>query len=196
MHYLQSLAVALDEPVLLAVLTQVGAPALSELSRDAFIAGWEQRGADTAAKQRAEVAKFRAQLRQDPDFFRAVYRHAFVLGKGAEGAGARAVPLDTAVEFWRLLFDPLKGWHWRSGDGTEWLELWVAFLQEKWRKSVGRDLWDQTLAFARKTVEDGSLGWWSEDAAWPSVVDEFVEHVKEERKKGNVQPAGDQMEVE
>ena len=198
MRYLQSLAVALDEPVLLAVLAQVSAPALSEMSRDAFVTGWEQRGADTSTKQRAEVARFRSQLRTDPTLFRTVYRHAFVLGKGGEGVGARAVPLDTAVEFWRLLFDPTKGWHWKSADGTEWLEPWLAFLTEKWKKSVGRDLWDQTLAFARKTVEDGSLGWWSEEAAWPSVVDEFVEHVKAERKAGRLPGTADpnSMEVE
>ena len=196
MRYLQSLSIALDEPALLAVLTQCSAPALSELSRDGFASGWEQRGADTLAKQRAQAAVFRAQLRTDPDFFRAVYRHTFVLGKGAEGPGARAVALDTAVEFWKLLFDKDKGWAWRSADGTEWLEPWTDFLQAKWKKSVGRDLWDQTLAFARRTVEDGSLGWWSEDAAWPSVVDEFVEFVKAERKQGRMLPPTDHMEVE
>ena len=196
MRYLQSLSVALDEPALLAVLTQCGAPALSELARDGFVAGWAQRGADTLVKQRAQADAFRGQLRADADFFRAVYRHTFVLGKGAEGPGARAVALDTAVEFWRLLFDADTGWPWRSPDGTAWLAPWTDFLQARWKKSVGRDLWDQTLAFARRTAEDGSLKWWSEDQAWPSVVDEFVEFVKAERKQGRMLPPPDHMEVE
>ena len=197
MRYLQSLSVALDEPVVLAILTQVKAPALSELSREGFVAGWEPLCADTTSKQRDSANRFRQQLKADPEFFTTVYRHTFILGKGAEGAGARAVPLDTAIEFLRLLFDNAKGCAWRSADGTAWLDIWTDFLQTRWKKSVSKDLWEQTLVFARKTMADGSLGFWSEDSAWPSIIDEFVEHVREERKAGRMPPSGaDVMEVE
>ncbi len=45
-------------------------------------------------------------------------------------------------------------------------------------------MWDQTGVFVQKCLEDESMGWWSEDGAWPSVLDDFVGYVRE-RRKGN-----------
>ena len=98
-----------------------------------------------------------------------------------------------ACEYWKLLFGS-KGAEW--GDGrTPWLEWWMHFLGERWKKAVNRDLWDQTAVFAEKTKQDPSMEWWSEDGAWPGVVDEFVEWVRGEKgiAGGDVDGA---MEVE
>lgn len=45
-------------------------------------------------------------------------------------------------------------------------------------------MWDQTLSFAEKTLSDESLSWWSEDSAWPGVIDEYVEYVQKEKRGG------------
>lgn len=45
-------------------------------------------------------------------------------------------------------------------------------------------MWDQLYTFWSKTVEDESLEWWSEDGAWPSVIDDFVAFVREEKRGG------------
>lgn len=58
--------------------------------------------------------------------------------------------------------------------GVDWLAEWIAFLRGNWTRSVSRDMWNQTFEFAVKSREDESLGFWSEDGAWPGVVDEFV----------------------
>lgn len=43
-------------------------------------------------------------------------------------------------------------------------------------------MWDQTGIFVLKSLEDGDMGWWSEDGAWPGVLDEFVGYVRERRR--------------
>ena len=53
-------------------------------------------------------------------------------------------------------------------------------------------MWDQTAVFVGKTMEDESMGFWSEDGAWPSCIDEFVAFVKEKRGTGG---AGEEMDV-
>lgn len=35
--------------------------------------------------------------------------------------------------------------------------------------------------FVQKSLEDESMGWWSEDGAWPSCLDEFVAFVSERK---------------
>ena len=62
---------------------------------------------------------------------------------------------------------------WKS-PSYDWLEFWTSFLKEKWTRSVNRDMWNMTLEFALRTMSDETLSFWSEDGAWPSVIDEFV----------------------
>ena len=61
----------------------------------------------------------------------------------------------------------------------DWLSLWKSYLGEKYTRSVNRDMWNMTLTFAFKTMEDETLSFWSADGAWPSVIDDFVDWCKE-----------------
>ena len=183
--YFTALSLALDEPAVLALLTILSAPAMGELTRDGFIAGWHSlspsnAAADTIAKQTPIAHGLRQSLRVDAELWERVYKHTFIL---ARPAGQKAVQLEAAVEYWRLLFGE-GGWRWRSedeGKETPWLEWYLEHLITNWKKSVNKDLWDQTAKFARKSVEDPSMDWWSEDGAWPGVLDEFVGFVKGKR---------------
>ena len=197
MAYLQDVGVSLEEPAMLAVLTQVKAPTMGELTRSEFISGWEELSADTLEKQKSHVGRFRSSLRNDPAFFQNVYRHSFYL---ARSPGQKSVALEAAVEFWRMLFSSSSGCDW-SSHGFGFLEHYLTFVQEKWKKSIGKDLWDQTLFFAQKTLNDPSLSWWNEmDSAWPSVLDEFANYIKSlpdyETKLGKLgSSAGDSMDT-
>jgi DCN1-like protein 1/2 len=114
-----------------------------------------------------------------------VYRYAFVVGKEGD---QKALGLDMATTFWQTLFRaPGMEWKTRSYD---WLALWLDFLDAKWTRSVNRDMWNQTLEFALRTKKDETLSFWSEDGAWPSVIDAFVMWCKEEKKIGSA-PEGE-----
>lgn len=214
MKYLGDLGVNLDEVVVLAVLAELQAPTMGEFSREGFIQGWKtyrhyplpqtvspsppsspqnadhshsHRSADTLSKQQALVPQFRRHLLTAPDFFKRTYKHTFLI---ARTPGQKSVALDTAIEYWRLLFSaPSLAWHSRS---TPWLEWWIEYLEGRWKKSVNRDMWDQTGVFVTRCLSDESMGWWSEDGAWPGVLDEFVGFVREKREGGE----GARMETE
>ena len=98
-----------------------------------------------------------------------MYRYTFVAGKEGD---QRALSLENATEFWKVLFSP-PGMPWRTAS-RDWLDLWMRFLDERWTRSVNRDMWNQTLEFAVRVMEEDSLAFWSEDGAWPSVIDDFV----------------------
>lgn len=58
-------------------------------------------------------------------------------------------------------------------------------MEARHGKSVNQDIWNETLKFWEQTVGDESLGWWSEEtSAWPSVIDEFVVFVRDEKRGG------------
>lgn len=107
-----------------------------------------------------------------------MYRSVFVVGKERD---QRALALDTAITYWTLLFSA-PGRQWVSTSGVDFLEEWKSFLAENWSRSVNRDMWNQTLEFAYKTLEDDTLSFWSEDGAWPGVIDDFVAWYKPKNK--------------
>ena len=209
MRYLGDLGVKLDEAVLLAVLTELSAPTMGELTRDGFVEGWKTYqyvffflqnryilkihsplSADTLPKQQTIITTFRRSLSQTPEFFKRVYKNTFLL---ARNPGQKSLGLDVAVEYWRLLLQaPSNKW---NTDSTPWLDWWITYLQEVWKKGISKDMWDQTGVFIHKSQEDESMAWWSEDGAWPGAIDEFVGFVKEKRKAAAGGGGGDSMDV-
>jgi DCN1-like protein 1/2 len=150
--------------------------------------------ADTIAKQRSHVGQLRAKLAKDTDYFRRVYRYAFPLAKQET---QRIIPLDTAIEYWRMIFagsPPGRAWATTAkvDDGAErhtpWFDYFVEYLQSpRWSKAINRDQWNQTFEFHRRTLEDPSLAWWNKSDAWPLMLDGFAIYVHE---KWGTLPAG------
>jgi DCN1-like protein 1/2 len=108
--------------------------------------------------------------------FKRVYRHTFICAKEAD---QKALSLENAKLYWDVLFSP-PGKPWITAS-VDWKALWMEFLTNKWTKSVNKDMWNQTFEFFMKTMEDESLSFWSEESAWPGVIDDFVAYVKEKR---------------
>ena len=129
-------------------------------------------------------------LPSSKDTFTKIYKYTFQI---ARSGNQKAIPLEMALAYWQLLFSsPSSSVRWKT-DANPWLDWWSEFLESKWKKSVNKDMWTETLKFAQQCLEDESLGFWNEEASWPSVVDEFVEWVGEKRGKG---VEAEEMEVE
>ncbi|MCJ1262533.1 Scaffold-type E3 ligase [Lobaria immixta] len=179
MRYLGDVGVKLDEVVVLAVLSELSAPTMGELTRTGFVEGWKTHHADTLHKQQSVISNFRRSLPATPDFFKRVYKSTFRL---ALTPGQKSLALDAAIEYWRLLLQPPSvSW---SSDRTPWLEWWIEYLEERGRKGVSKDMWDQTGVFILESLEDESMSWWTEDGAWPGVLDDFVAYVRDKRGEG------------
>jgi hypothetical protein len=109
----------------------------------------------------------------------------------AKTGSGKTIPVETATIYWELLFtSPLSAVKW-SSPSTPWSTWWNEFLTTTWKKSVNKDMWNETLKFAQMTLQDEAISFWSEESSWPSVIDEFVEYVKKEKRGGQ---AADAME--
>ncbi|KAK0609713.1 Cullin binding-domain-containing protein [Bombardia bombarda] len=177
---------------LFVVLDIVQAISFSEMTRGGYVDGWKQVSvdsrvpADTAA-HRKYVRACIDKLPRDPAYFKRVYQRAFQVGKEP---AQKALDKEIAIVFWDMLFgEKVRPWQTRN---VNWLDVWKRYLEEKWTRSVNKDMWSQTLHFAEKTMEDETLGFWSEDQAWPGVIDDFVVWCRE---KGVVKAKADVVEV-
>lgn len=154
-------------------------PEIGTINREGFVDGWSSLNLDTIDKQKKFLDSRTKTLGQpgNREVFRAVYKYAFELCITQQGQ--RLVEKDNLIELWRLLFTT-PGMDWRTRN-TNWIELWLEFVQGNSAKAFNRDVWSQTFRFAEESLKDESLGWWSEEASWPAVIDEFVEWMREKR---------------
>lgn len=179
---LEDLEIGLEDIGSLIFFELVKSPQIGVITRDGFVSSpFSHAACDSVPKIRNHVLAQRAVIGTDFELFKRVYNHTFTLMIEER---KKAIDLEQAEGFWRVLFSPEDGWAWRT-DKTPWLDWWLEFLNAKWGKAVNRDLWRQTLTFASKSVEDDSLSFWSEEGSWPSVIDDFVAWVRTEKRGGD-----------
>ncbi|GJN71739.1 defective in cullin neddylation protein 1 [Purpureocillium lilacinum] len=172
MEYLSNkLKVSIENAELFIALELVQAPSVGEITRKGYVDGWKATGVGaTHQEHAAHIRKLKSSLSTDTALFKKVYRYTFVAGRERD---QKALSLENAMIYWSILFSP-PGMSWETAN-HDWLELWKSFLNEKWTRSVNKDMWNMTLEFALKAMADETLSFWNEDGAWPSVIDDFVE---------------------
>jgi DCN1-like protein 1/2 len=181
---------SLEDISFLVLSELVQSPSLFKITRDGFLDAAADTNSDTLQKLRNVVLQRRTTLSKDREVFKNVYNHTFTLG--VQG-NQKSLQPEVATTFWGMLFSE-NGLEWRTANAN-WLEWWVDYQTNKWGKAVNKDLWKQTLTFAEETMKDETLGFWSEESSWPSVIDEFVDWVKKEKGVGASKDA-DAMDVE
>ncbi|XP_063284963.1 DCN1-like protein 3 [Pelobates fuscus] len=107
------------------------------------------------------------------DKFKDLYRFTFQFGLDSE-EGQRSLHREIAIALWRLVFTQNK---------PLILDQWLDFLIENPSgiKGISRDTWNMFLNFTQVIGPD--LSNYSEDEAWPSLFDTFVEWEIEHRRK-------------
>ncbi|KAK2820209.1 hypothetical protein Q5P01_023168 [Channa striata] len=110
---------------------------------------------------------------QGEENFKDLYRFTFQFGLDAD-EGQRSLQREIAIALWRLVF---------TQDTPAILERWLDFLAENPSgiRGISRDTWNMFLNFTQAIGPD--LSNYSEDEAWPSLFDTFVEWELERRKK-------------
>ncbi|KAH7307997.1 defective in cullin neddylation protein 1 [Stachybotrys elegans] len=188
MEYFKKLNVSLENAEFFVVQELVQAPSIGEINRKGYVNGWNSAGVGASHEEHAaHVHALIKDLSRDAALFKKVYRYAFITGRERE---QKSLSLENALAFWESLFSaPGMEWKTRSND---WIGLWKQFLSEKWTRSVNKDMWNMTLEFAVKSLQDETLSFWSEDGAWPSVIDDFVAWC---RQRG-IGHASESMEVD
>jgi len=147
---------------------QLEAPSLGVFNRHGFVEGWRNLGCDNIQNMTTTTGQLRGQFIDD-QFHKRVYLFTYAFAKPE---GQRALPLDMAIEFWKLL---LK-------DRYVYLGLWIQFLRERYNKSIPKDTWNLLYDFIQDIGTDFDK--YDENGAWPVIIDDFVAYGKEKVKCG------------
>jgi len=183
------LEVELDDVVVLAVAELTQAPTMGYFDRKPWIEGWRKVKKDSVEAQQKYVSQLRMELQSSEDYFKKVYLFCFDYAKET---GQKSLAYEIAAGLWPLLLASAPPSMFTSDSAftpknleqqQEYLEAWLDFLKTaKGGKTVSKDVWTLFLDFAATT--DPKFESFDEYAAWPSVIDEFVEHCKEKLAAG------------
>lgn len=166
MSYIEALGLDLEEPAVLALCQMLNAPTMGEFARAGFVDGWKALQLDTLEKQRAHIPTLRTTFSTSESLQKKVYMFTYAF---ARQSNQKSLPLDTAIEYWKLLL----GERWKGHIG-----LWIEFLETEWKKSVAKDTWNMLWDFTGLCKEDPSLTGYDDEGAWPSILDSFVDFVR------------------
>ncbi|KAH3687297.1 hypothetical protein WICPIJ_001720 [Wickerhamomyces pijperi] len=159
--YIEDLGYQPEDKVVLALAEFLESPSVGVFERKKFILKWESAKVENIKTMKSYMKYLDVRLKTDQEYLKTVYQftYAFVLDEGKK----------LLLDYWRLLLSEQYG---------DKLELWVAFLEKEGKKSVSKDVWNMFYLFLQDFVKDPQLENYDETAAWPSLIDEFVEDFK------------------
>jgi DCN1-like protein 1/2 len=150
---------------ILVAVHAMGCARMCVISRAEWLKGLRAAGAGSVKALRSELPGLTARtLSQQTPAFREFYEFVFDFGRDE---GQRSLAKPVAIALWGIVLD---------GRFAS-LGQWVAFVEQHKTLAISRDTWMQTLEFARATK--GGLDGYDENGAWPVIIDEFVEHLRE-----------------
>ncbi|KAE8579341.1 hypothetical protein XENTR_v10024003 [Xenopus tropicalis] len=147
------------------------AATMCKFTRREFFEGCKAINADGIEGICARFPSLLNEAKQE-DKFKDLYRFTFQFGLDSE-EGQRSLHREIAIALWKLVFTQNK---------PLILDQWLDFLTENPSgiKGISRDTWNMFLNFTQVIGPD--LSNYSEDEAWPSLFDTFVEWEMERRK--------------
>lgn len=129
-------------------------------TREEFVRGLAAVGVASLEDARWRLPRAKANLAR-PDAFRDFYRFCFDWLRASPGT--KVLDCETACDLWGVLF---RG-------RFSLLDHWTAFVRDRYKRAISRDIWTQFLDFTSLRPD---LSDYDADGAWPLVFDEFVEH--------------------
>lgn len=114
-----------------------------EFTKDEFATGMSELNADNIATLSTRLKSIEQEILKDHNKMKELYNFTF---NYAKTAGQKTVDLDSAIEYWRILFE----------NKYKHLDLWFAYLQECHKRPINKDSWSLFYDFVHLINEDMS----------------------------------------
>lgn len=180
------LGVGLDDIFFLIFAFHCGCRTQGVITKDDFIRGVRSLRVDTPEALKATVQGVRQSIFNDMQQLRNVYSYAFTYSLEPL---QKQLPTELAVAYWRLILGPLDWCFFNHFlNYIECVSNLSSITKDVWLMVLEFVMTSQTPAGNSETTEeniDRVLREYEDDGAWPLVIDNFVEWMRDERKKAS-----------
>eukprot|EP00053_Salpingoeca_punica_P017940 m.173936 g.173936 ORF g.173936 m.173936 type:complete len:317 (+) comp17324_c3_seq2:806-1756(+) len=168
------LAIAPDDVAVLVLAWRLNCATMGSITWDEWSSGLTGLKCDNVTALRAKLTALRGSM-SDKQVAREIHRYAFKYILSIEGNEQRkCIERDSAVQMLAVILGPASPGAWKL------LPEFTEFLLQSSAKVINRDQWDSIFEFAQSVSND--LSTYDETAAWPVLLDDFVEWVKTNKK--------------
>lgn len=168
--FCEDIGVEPENVVMLVLAYKMQARQMGFFTKEEWLKGFSDLGCDSIQKLQYRLDYLRGLL-NDQNTFKAIYRYAYDFARDKD---QRSMDMETAKAMLQLLL----GKHW-----TLYTQF-SQFLDQSKYKVINKDQWCNILEFSRTISND--LSNYDVDGAWPVMLDEFVEWLKESKSKTNI----------
>uniref|UniRef100_A0A6B2LFK6 Defective in cullin neddylation protein n=1 Tax=Arcella intermedia TaxID=1963864 RepID=A0A6B2LFK6_9EUKA len=160
-RFFKELNVDMTDVVSFAVLWQFRAKSPNQLTKQEFVDGFKRLQCSNLNDLKSKIRGIKKDL-EDENIFKEFYIYMFDFTKGNK----KTLDLPVALYLWETLLT----------NKFPHLKNWIAFIQEHHKKAINKDTWILLLDFSKINLNE-----YDADGAWPSLIDEFVEYVKQKK---------------
>lgn len=181
--YLGDLSIEPEDLQSLVLAYFLKAPRMGFFKRHDFLSQWQKHKVTTLPQMKDFIEKLWNQIQNDKEEgtygFRGLYD--FTFGFLLENDNQKVLGYELVVEYWKLLL-PVKFELHSSYEGiAKRLEQWYDFVLKEYKRDFSKDMWSMFYLFLVEVVatDPENMSEYDEMAAWPSVMDEYVEYLHE-----------------
>lgn len=175
--YLEDLNFDPEHPISLTLAFFLEAPTMGVFTKEKFLNKWQNEKINSRSGMREFILRLHNDLETNHELFQELYN--FTFGFLMEVPGQRLLNYELAVDYWRLLlmnkkeFEPCYGR----------LEQWFDFILNEYKRGLSNDTWKMFYLFIKTIAlkDPSNFEDYDEMSAWPSVIDEYIEYLKENK---------------
>ncbi|CAK9438975.1 uncharacterized protein LODBEIA_P31990 [Lodderomyces beijingensis] len=197
-RYLEDLKIDPDNARALSLAFLLNSKKTGVFQRDCFLQVWSKYKIETLSAMSSFITKFHNDICYNRGEYydlagnslRFKKLYDFTFGFLVESEGQKVLDLEIATGYWQLLLPIVVDAHLENqqvGEEKESIRAkvderimqWVEFLNSKPRKVISFDTWSMFLPFFQEVVlsDPWKFSGYDEMAAWPSKIDEYIEHL-------------------
>ncbi|XP_077302941.1 DCN1-like protein SCCRO4 isoform X2 [Arctopsyche grandis] len=168
--FCEDISVEPENVVMLVLAYKMGAKQMGYFTQEEWLKGLTDLQCDSVSKIQNKLEYLR-NLLNDQHQFKAIYRYAYDFARDKE---QRSLEVSTGRAMLGLLL------------GRSWLlhTRFSQFLERSRYRVINRDQWCNILEFSRTVHLD--LDNYDADGAWPVMLDEFVEWLRQEQESTEI----------
>lgn len=176
MSYLEDLKIEPEDPKSLVLAYFLNSPSMGVFKRKDFHKQWTSVNVTSIQSMRKFLDRYQQNIGLLLDFQK-MYNYTFDFA-----SELRLLDYESAIEYWQLLFPMMIfGREDAQPEIQTRLDQWYKFISTEYKRPLSKDSWTMFYSFVSEIIFDDpvDLRNYSEMSSWPSVVDEYVEYLRE-----------------